>query len=878
MSADYRDRTTWRAGQGRDRAARRPQQDVVRAGPAAQPRSTGDGVARAAARLPRHTVPARAARRQGSPASISSRPCRGCSAPTRSSSSSDIGVVTKLSPGQMLMFAADRFTGEPKPGCDVQVLASQKAMGGGQDRGRRRADGATAGGQARGHRRHRPLRRSDGRRVTGQLVCQRAAARAGRLHLHRQADLSTRAIACTSRPCCAGASATRCSRSIGPTRRSASPTRTRRSCSGSRSTSTPSAPSMRRSRCPPPRRSATTAFACVSGEAEANGGFEVQEYRRPEFEVIVSPQSRFVVQGNDAVATVQARYYFGQPVANAKRPLRRESAGLLLAAALGRRRGGRRGRRLLLRRRPARRGRDSARCAGHAARSGCRSRSTKTATTTARGSKRKSWMRAAAKSAATRSSMRRTGRFSSRRSRRTISCRIGQQVGVSLRTLDYTGEPRGDVPLTVTLLDASRIQTGAITDPTLTEVGDRDGHDRRPTARRTSASQARRSPVRIACACRRRTKIARSRPRRGSGCPARPPNRSSARAISISSCSPTSAATHRARRRRSGHPRRASLWPGPGHQGRPARHLAPRGCVPAAGDAIDVPIDSGDVGDIYVNIVFMREGRLYRAERRVVGARERSRAADHADGRPSDREAAGAWRVHGATSRMPPARPRQAQVSLGVIDEAVYAIRQDDTPDPVRLLLSPRIQPRRHRRSRATTTSPGSPAPSGCSWRSRKRRPFTLADFKGDKQVQPQVRKDFPDAIYWIGDLVTDASGQAKVSIKYPDALTTWRLTARAVTRDTKAGAAVARTTTTKDLIVRVITPRFLTEGDQVVAANNRAQLPARRRRTRASRSRRRAWTPILARRRRRRRAASRAAANDATTGGCARRPWAPRP
>ena len=71
--------------------------------------------------------------------------------------------------------------------------------------------------------------------------------------------------------------------------------------------------------------------------------------------------------------------------------------------------------------------------------------------------------------------------------------------------------------------------------------------------------------------------------------------------------------------------------------------------------------------------------------------------------------------------------------------------------------------------------------------------------------VQPQVRKDFPDAIYWLSDLVTDAAGRANVSLKYPDALTTWRLTARAITRDTKAGVAIARTTTTKDLIVRII-------------------------------------------------------------------------
>ena len=53
-----------------------------------------------------------------------------------------------------------------------------------------------------------------------------------------------------------------------------------------------------------------------SGDAQGSGGFEVQEYRKPEFEVIVTPASRFVVQGREAVVDVQARYYFGQPVAN----------------------------------------------------------------------------------------------------------------------------------------------------------------------------------------------------------------------------------------------------------------------------------------------------------------------------------------------------------------------------------------------------------------------------------------------------------------------------------------------------------------------------------------------------------------------------------
>ena len=160
--------------------------------------------------------------------------------------------------------------------------------------------------------------------------------------------------------------------------------------------------------------------------------------------------------------------------------------------------------------------------------------------------------------------------------------------------------------------------------------------------------------------------------------------------------------------------------------------------------------------------------------------------------------------------------PVRAQVSLAVIDEAVYGVKADETPDPVRFFY-------RREYTHVNTTFSSAYYFTGYSGRDRlqlagrRRRPFTLADFKGDKPAQPEVRKDFPDAIYWLGDLVTNAEGEAKVAVKYPDALTTWRLTARAITTDTRAGSTIARTTTTKDLIVRVVTPRFLTEGDDVV-------------------------------------------------------------
>jgi hypothetical protein len=54
------------------------------------------------------------------------------------------------------------------------------------------------------------------------------------------------------------------------------------------------------------------------GENDVRGGFNVEEYKKPEYEVRVAPAAPRVLQGQDIQATLQARYYFGEPVANAK--------------------------------------------------------------------------------------------------------------------------------------------------------------------------------------------------------------------------------------------------------------------------------------------------------------------------------------------------------------------------------------------------------------------------------------------------------------------------------------------------------------------------------------------------------------------------------
>ena len=101
--------------------------------------------------------------------------------------------------------------------------------------------------------------------------------------------------------------------------------------------------------------------------------------------------------------------------------------------------------------------------------------------------------------------------------------------------------------------------------------------------------------------------------------------------------------------------------------------------------------------------------------------------------------------------------------------------------------------------------------------------------------MQPKVRKAFPDTAYWVADVRTDGSGQATVKFDYPDAITSWRATTRGVTQDTKVGSAVENTIVRKNLMVRLVVPRFFRRGDEITLSTI-VQNYCRRRRRRACR------------------------------------------
>lgn len=86
-----------------------------------------------------------------------------------------------------------------------------------------------------------------------------------------------------------------------------------------------------------------------------------------------------------------------------------------------------------------------------------------------------------------------------------------------------------------------------------------------------------------------------------------------------------------------------------------------------------------------------------------------------------------------------------------------------------------------------------------------------------DQGIDVQVRSDFRSTAFWKPDIITDAGGQAVVKVQYPEALTTWRATARAASRDAMFGMASSTARTNMPLLVRLQGPRFFVAGDRVV-------------------------------------------------------------
>ena len=229
---------------------------------------------------------------------------------------SDVGLVTKSAPGQLLVYAVDRFSGAPVPGCALTMLADQSVAA----RGETAADGTYAAALDR---------QPDNVVVVAACGKQVAVSDPGAWYL-REKPRELLGYVYTDKPVYRPGHTVRLKAVLRwRTRGALLPfDRPRVEVAVMDTTSKVVLREMRQvDEFGSVNTSWTVPVTAALGyytirvhseDDEAFGHFEVQEYRRPEFEVKVTSSDRFVVQGGRTTATIEAKYYFGQPVAGGR--------------------------------------------------------------------------------------------------------------------------------------------------------------------------------------------------------------------------------------------------------------------------------------------------------------------------------------------------------------------------------------------------------------------------------------------------------------------------------------------------------------------------------------------------------------------------------
>lgn len=152
-------------------------------------------------------------------------------------------------------------------------------------------------------------------------------------------------------------------------------------------------------------------------------------------------------------------------------------------------------------------------------------------------------------------------------------------------------------------------------------------------------------------------------------------------------------------------------------------------------------------------------------------------------------------------------QPVQGEFSLAVVDEAVLALADASGPGITEAFYGTRELAVRLGLPLSLYAGRDIIGPGG------------IGGGGGGGPAMLPVRSKFEDTAYWNAAVTTDARGEATVTVTLPDNLTTWQALIRGTTTDTKVGEAKTEVITSKPLLVRAVTPRFLVAGDHLQLA-----------------------------------------------------------
>ena len=236
---------------------------------------------------------------------------------------------------------------------------------------------------------------------------------------------------------------------------------------------------------------------------------------------------------------------------------------------------------------------------------------------------------------------------------------------------------------------------------------------------------------------------------------------------------------------------------------------------PGKSIVLDIPIQGSYAPNVFLNVSYVKNGDMYTSDQRlVVPALDKMLKLEIISNKNEykPRETA-SYTILARNSEGAPVSG--AEVSLGVVDESIYSVSPDYAGNIKSEFYGMRYNSvETHLSISYSFTGFAGDKPIDLA---KNKSAYQLADFKNEGDlVQPAIRKNFKDTAFWQPDVITGADGRATVKVELPDNLTTWRATARGVTTDTKVGAAKYKVVARKDVIMRIETPRFITQGDTV--------------------------------------------------------------
>ncbi len=207
--------------------------------------------------------------------------------------------------------------------------------------------------------------------------------------------------------------------------------------------------------------------------------------------------------------------------------------------------------------------------------------------------------------------------------------------------------------------------------------------------------------------------------------------------------------------------------------------------------AVKIPVTKTFAPNVYVAVTMVTNKRLIESQRRLAVTDPSKRVIvkitpDKQTAEPGDTVN---YLVQTTNEK---GLPVSAQVSLGVVDESIYAIRED-FDDPMDEFYARRYN------SVATNYS------------------FEEIYLDGGEKgpVNIEIREKFEDTAFWNPNVETSPSGRASIAVVLPDNLTSWRATALAATDDSAFGKSKSNIIARKPLMVRLSAPAYFTQDDE---------------------------------------------------------------